>query len=669
MNGLSRIALPLTMGIFLALVAGCMSSTAPRGTAAATPHGNHRVIVFVWDGMRPDSISEGDTPRLAALAKRGTFFADNHASYPTFTMMNAAAFATGSFSGKSGFFGNSLYRPGAPARDSGGEYIDLNEPVFTEDYGVLKQLDANQDQHLFLVGTLFQAAQKAGLVTVAVGKSGPAFIQDRKIGSLVLDEKAAFPLSFAKELQAAHIALPANTPFAYRNGAFKLAEDNGDPTFQPRPALLADGVTVNPDDRSGAPPAASNRYLMSVFLDYILPQKHPDLSVVWLRNPDSTQHPYGVGSPNYHTALKAQDELLGKLEDKLAELGIDKTTDLIVVSDHAHSNVSGPLDLFPLRKVENGKMGSIDPEHGYSVSGDVRLAHELSMAGIRAYDGGGCAWDPVMSGLTAEGKQLHPDKDVSGDRCGNSYRGKKYTSPDYDLLHPFLPREAFVIAVNGGSDYLYQPDHDPERVLMAVRFLQSREEFGAIFVDERYGNVPGTLPLSRVRLENVEGRNPDIVVGYTFDENAVIQGMPGIEFEGTNGHNSHGMHGSFSPRDVHNTLIGSGPDFAAAFTDTLPSGNVDVAPTIAKILGFELPQADGRPLLEALSGRAHVNASAYSVQPHTLAPAAPATGLKVQSPLGGDTGKTSYSFDLQVKELHQGERSWTYFDWAKAVRK
>jgi len=670
MNRLSRIVLPLTMGLALALAAGCMSSSAPKPAAdAAQARAAHRVIVFVWDGMRPDSISEADTPHLAALAKRGTFFADNHSSYPTFTMMNAAAFATGAFSGKSGFFGNALYRPGAPARSSGGEDVDLNSPVFTEDYGVLKQLDANQDRHLFLVGTLFQAAQKAGLVTAAVGKSGPAFLQDYKNGSYVLDEKAVFPLSFAKELQAAHIALPETAPFAYRNGELKLADDNGDPTFQPRPAVLADGVTVNPDDHSGSPPVAANRYLMSVYLDYILPQKKPDLSIVWLRNPDSTEHPYGVGSPNYHLALKAQDELLGKLEDKLAALGMDRNTDLIVVSDHAHSNVSGPLDLFPLRKVENGKMGSIDRERGYSVSGDVRLAHELSMAGIRAYDGGGCAWDPVMSGIAADGKQLHPDKEVGGDRCGNGYHGKKYTSPDYNLLQPFLPREAFVVAVNGGSDYLYQPEHDPERVLKAVRFLQSREEFGAIFVDERYGDIPGTLPLSRVRLENVEGRNPDIVVGYTFDENAVIQGMPGIEFEGTSGHNSHGMHGSFSPRDVHNTLIASGPDFAASFTDTLPSGNVDLAPTIAKIFGLDLPHADGRPLLEALNGNAHVSTGAYAVQPHTITPAAPASGLKVQSPLGIDTGKTSYSFDLQVKELRQGEHSWTYFDWAKAVRK
>ncbi|MEP6483109.1 MAG: alkaline phosphatase family protein [Rudaea sp.] len=645
--------------VLLSLLIGAWAQNPAPATKTV---GAHRVILFVWDGMRPDAITETDTPNLAALKTSGTFFSDNHASYPTFTMMNAAAFATGSFSGTSGFYGNSLWRPGAPARTSSGDYVDMNNPVFTEDYGILKQLDANQDEHLLLVQTLLQTAQKNGLVTAAVGKSGPAFMQDYKTGGVVIDEKAVFPLSFAKELQAAHIALPEYAPYAFRDGELKLAGDNGDPTAQLPVAALADRITPNPDDRSGAPPTASNAYLMSVFLDYILPKKKPELSVVWLRNPDSTEHPYGVGSPNFHLALKAQDELLGRLQKKLADLGMDKDTDLIIVSDHGHSNVSGPLDLFPLRKVENGKMGEVDNVNGYSVSGDVRLAHEMSMAGIRAYDGAGCGYDPVMMGILADGKQLKPDKNDSNSSCAHL---GPYTTPGYELLHPFLPREAFVVAANGGSDYLYQPEHDPARILNAVRFLQSREEFGAIFVDERYGAIPGTLPLSRVRLENMEGRNPDIVVGYTFDEHAMIRGMPGIEFEGVATSVNHGMHGSFSPIDVHNTLIGSGPDFAMNFVDRLPSGNVDVAPTIANILGLSMPQADGRPLLEALRGSKNASCSA---NPKTIRPDQPATGLTIHSPIGADTGKTTYTFDLQIKELRCGDKTYTYFDWAKAIR-
>jgi hypothetical protein len=312
-------------------------------------------------------------------------------------------------------------------------------------------------------------------------------------------------------------------------------------------------------------------------------------------------------------------------------------------------------------------MGGIDRTRGYSVSGNIRLAHEMSIAGIRAYDGAGCQYDPVMSGIKADGAPLHADKEAAAGACPRHL--KKYTTPGYELLHPFLPREAFVVVSNGGSDYLYQPDHDPERIRMAVRFLQSHEEYGAIFVDARYGEIPGTLPLGRVRLENAEGRNPDIVVGYSFDENAVIQGMPGIEFEGVAGSSNHGMHGSFSPRDVHNTLLASGPDFAEHYTDTLPSGNVDLAPTIAKIMGLALPQADGRPLLEALRGRAHVDANAYAVKPRTINPVTPATRLSIQSPIGTATSETTYSIDLRIKELRYGSNMYTYFDWAKAARK
>ena len=626
----------------------------------------HRIILFVWDGMRPDSISQTDTPNLATLAQRGTYFADNHASYPTLTMMNAAAFATGAFSGRSGFFGNSLWQPGAPAYSSSGQSVDLNDPVFTEDYGILKQLDTNQDGHLVLIGTLFQAAQRAGLKTAAVGKSGPAFMQDYKNGGVMIDEKVAFPLEFARALQSARIALPATSPLAYPKGALKLADDNGDPTFQPPLVRMADGVTPDPADASGAPPTRSNEYLMSVFLDYVLPSVQPDLSVVWLRNPDTTEHAYGVGSANYHAALKAQDKLLGKLQDRLVELGVDAATDLIIVSDHGHSNVSGPLDLFPPRKVENGRVGEIDREHGYSVSGNIRLADELGKAGIRAYDGGGCMYDPVLSGIGADSKPLHPDQhDAAGSRCAHT---GNYTTPSYVLPHPSLPRGSFVVVANGGSDYIYHPEHDPEQVRAVVRFLQSHEEFGAIFVAQRYGEIPGTLPLSIVHLENVEGRNPDIVVGYTFDDQAMIRGMPGIEFEGISANVNRGQHGSFSPVDVHNTLAAIGPDFRAGFTDGLPSGNVDVAPTIATILGFGLPQADGRPLLEALNVPAHIDAALYTVTQRTVAPRIPAQGLSIKSPTGKDTGKTGYNFQLHVKDITYHANSYIYFDWARAER-
>jgi arylsulfatase A-like enzyme len=52
---------------------------------------------------------------------------------------------------------------------------------------------------------------------------------------------------------------------------------------------------------------------------------------------------------------------------------------------------------------------------------------------------------------------------------------------------------------------------------------------------------------------------------------------------------------------MHNTLVAAGPDFREGFIDETPSGNVDVAPTILKILGVKSPRPmDGRVLSEAL---------------------------------------------------------------------
>jgi arylsulfatase A-like enzyme len=52
---------------------------------------------------------------------------------------------------------------------------------------------------------------------------------------------------------------------------------------------------------------------------------------------------------------------------------------------------------------------------------------------------------------------------------------------------------------------------------------------------------------------------------------------------------------------MHNTLIAAGPDFRRGQTYDFPSGNIDVAPTILRILGITPPpQQDGRILSEAM---------------------------------------------------------------------
>jgi arylsulfatase A-like enzyme len=95
---------------------------------------------------------------------------------------------------------------------------------------------------------------------------------------------------------------------------------------------------------------------------------------------------------------------------------------------------------------------------------------------------------------------------------------------------------------------------------------------------------------------------PDVLVAlkWTLDKNA--SGAPGM-FVSDGGTKGKGSHGSFSPADVHNTLVASGPDFRKGLLSEMPSGNIDVVPTILHLLGVKPPvPLDGRVLHEALAG-------------------------------------------------------------------
>ena len=178
---------------------------------------------------------------------------------------------------------------------------------------------------------------------------------------------------------------------------------------------------------------------------------------------------------------------------------------------------------------------------------------------------------------------------------------KRKNTPRKYLVPKQVPAGGIVVAANAGSDYLFVPDGDPNTVKAAVVSLQSRLQFGAIFVSDKYGDIAGTLPMSLIKTENtITGRGPDIIVSFTFDEKVTVTGRPGISYASSV--NRRGDHGSFSPTDTHISMMAYGPSFISGLYDTLPTANVDIAPTVARILTFSMPGVQGRVLEEALKG-------------------------------------------------------------------
>lgn len=162
-------------------------------------------------------------------------------------------------------------------------------------------------------------------------------------------------------------------------------------------------------------------------------------------------------------------------------------------------------------------------------------------------------------------------------------------------------RESVDVVVAEGA--IYVKDHDAVKIQKIVTALQSQEWIGAVFTKgakpgDMKGMVPGTLSFESIHWNNPE-RAGDILVDMNWDNRKNDKGYEGSSFaRGVAGH------GGMSPYEVHIALLAGGPGFKKAYSDTLPSSNVDIAPTVLRLHHLAIPAGmDGRPLDELLAGQ------------------------------------------------------------------
>ncbi len=157
-----------------------------------------------------------------------------------------------------------------------------------------------------------------------------------------------------------------------------------------------------------------------------------------------------------------------------------------------------------------------------------------------------------------------------------------------------------AVAANGGAVLFYARGGERDTVERLAAWLMSQPWCGPVLASEAVGPVEGALPAEVVGAEGP--RAPDLAVSlaWTSEENAA--GVPGQAYC-AGAAPGLGMHGSMSAHEMRCTLIAAGPGFRQAAVSDVPTGNVDVAPTVLALLGLEAPpDADGRVLAEAMSG-------------------------------------------------------------------
>lgn len=436
----------------------------------------HHVVVVVWDGMRPDFVTEQNTPTLWKLAREGVTFRDHHAAYPSATMVNGTVMMTGVYPGRSGIIANHVYRP----------EIDSHHSVDVELKPIVTKGDELSGGKYIATPTIAELVQRAG---------ARSLIAAAKTVGLLLDRQPE--------------------PVGAKNSATLVAG-------KALPGAALDPIT----EKLGPFPSAhlqQDSWTTKALVGVLWKDGVPAFSVLWLGEPDLTEHETAPGAPAALAAIKSADENLAAILSALDERKAQSTTDVFVVSDHGFSTIRRSVDL---RKILN----------------------EAGFAATTEFNGEPKPGDIMLAG-------------------------------------------------NGGSVLFYVIGHDETITRRLVEFLQQSDFAGVIFTKQL---MDGTFPLGEANIEN--DRAPDVVMAFRWEPSKNQFGVPGMIDADWQRAAGKGTHASLSRFDMHNTLIAAGPDFKRDETNDLPSGNVDLAPTILQVLAIKSPQKmDGRVLSEAMT--------------------------------------------------------------------
>ena len=531
----------------------------------------HNVILFVPDGLRGRIVSPETAPAMAEVRDHGVNFKNSHSLFPTFTTANASAMATGHYLGDTGDFSNTIYT-GYPVAAAGGTVTP-----FLEVDPVLAEVDEHFGGDYLNEETILKMARTKGFSTAALGKVGPTLIFDHtdKIGadglhSIVIDDatggKNGVPLSEEMKAALAKADLPLATPPRGDNGKVGDAKTPG--TLVPNTAQQA--------------------YFVDVATKVVLPmfkaRNKPFVLVFWSRDPDGSQHNNGdslntvtpgINGPTSLAGIKNADNNLAALRKALDELGLAADTNILIASDHGFSTISKESQTSTA-----GKISYADTPKNFLPMGFVALdlAKALDLP----------LFDPNDNNAkVADGD--HP-------KAGNGLLGQDPLKPD------------LVVATNGGSDLIYLPKNDKGDKKLAdrtIKALLEQDYVSGLFVDDKLGRFPGTLPLSQIDLKGkAVTPTPSIVVNFrSYADGCGEPSNCSVEIADTVLRQGQGMHGSFGRGDTLNFMAAIGPDFKAGYVDALPVNNADVGMTIAQLMGLRPTNnggLTGRVMSEAL---------------------------------------------------------------------
>jgi len=262
-----------------------------------------RILLVVFDALRPDMTTPELMPNLHRFRSFGTTLADARAVLPTDTRANVASVVTGAYPGRHGVMGNAWFDPA----------LHSNDPFSTINAAEVERADGVLGGKLFQAPTLGQllAGQGRSMAVISTASSGTT----RLIHHTVRQHHS-------------HLCLHCHEADACSPRGLA---DEAVRRFGPLP----------PTDR---PDLAAITYAVDAFLGWIWPEHRPDVTVLWLNEPDTSYHWFGIGSNKALGAIRHCDEQFERLLEWWLAEGRAQGVQLIALSDHGQIGVGGRVD-------------------------------------------------------------------------------------------------------------------------------------------------------------------------------------------------------------------------------------------------------------------------------------------------------------------------------------
>ncbi len=258
-----------------------------------------RLLIVAFDALRPDMVTPELMPNLTAFAGAGVRFGHSRAAFPSETRVNQTALVTGCYPARHGIVGNRFLDPVAAP----GRLFD------TGDETALAEGDRRLGGRLVDVPALGEILAGHGMRLAVIGAGTPG-------GTRMLHNQAE------------------------RLGGFRLSLHRPDASV-PAKRIAAVIDRLGPIPAHDIPSLSWLTYAADTYLEYVEPELAPEVTILWLCEPDNSYHYRGIGSAENLAAMRHADAEFGRILARRNASAMAGRMQIITISDHGQLTISG----------------------------------------------------------------------------------------------------------------------------------------------------------------------------------------------------------------------------------------------------------------------------------------------------------------------------------------